>query len=305
MKIPFLKLVLFVVFTMPLAACNIVTPTIPAATIPPEVPTLAPQDTPVQVTLPPLSTDTAVPTLAPVITETPAASATPLPVATDTPTAPPQADVVPLQVTTQTISEELQTPPLIIDIQYPVFSDAAGNLAEGLNQQVKDLADGLVVDFRQQVTQNTPPPDLQTGPNGLNVRYDVTYNTGRLVSIYFPISVYYSGAAHPLPYSVTITYDVIDNHPVQLADLFQPGADYLTVLSQQSIASLQAQDMLGWDSGAQPQAENFKSWNLTPDGLRITFDPYQVNAYALGYIQVVLPWSDLSSILASQYTALP
>ncbi len=50
-------------------------------------------------------------------------------------------------------------------------------------------------------------------------------------------------------------------------------------------------------SGAQPTPENYGNWNITPDGLLITFDEYQVAAYAAGPQEVVVPYTELQSVI--------
>lgn len=283
--------VLLLVALLTLTACNIPTPT--AAV--------------------PVATDTAAstateaiesPTDTPAATEPPAATETsaPPPV-TDTPE--PQTDARPLTVTTQTIYEESQEPPMVMDIEYPEFSDANGQPVEGLNVLVDELVDRQISEFQAMVNDIEPVEDTAAGPHGLHIRYEVRHNDGGLVSIYFQLSTYSRGAAHPLPFSETLTYDVAQNRAVQLGDLFQPGVDYLTVLSQRSIEDLTNQGVLSWDDGAQPLPENFKSWNVITEGLHITFDPYAVSPYALGYQNVVLPWDSLTEILNVDLPYLP
>jgi hypothetical protein len=51
------------------------------------------------------------------------------------------------------------------------------------------------------------------------------------------------------------------------------------------------------EEGAGPKIENYHSWNITPMGLKITFDPYQVGAYAVGEHVIVVPYSVLKPII--------
>lgn len=209
-----------------------------------------------------------------------------------------QPAAAPFQVATETIKEENNQPPSPygIDLEYPRFSGAPEPAADDLNQQVNELVTRQRTEFDEMVKTPTPV-EFQTGPHGLNMRYEVRYNDGKYVSIYFQISLYNSGAAHPLPYSETLTYDVGNQRVLQLGDLFQPGSDYLTVLSEKSIASLHSQDITGGEEGAAPVENNYRNWNLSPDGLLITFDPYQVAAYARGYVPILIPWAELGDIL--------
>jgi hypothetical protein len=205
----------------------------------------------------------------------------------------------PFEVRTEILKEERSEPPspYVIDLEYPQFHGTPQSAAEGLNQHVNEIVARQRAGFDEMVSMPTPA-EFQVGPHGFYMRYEVHYNDGKYVSIYFLLSLYSSGAAHPLPYSETLTYDAASERVLQLADLFQPGSDYLTVLSEKSIASLQSRDITGGESGAVPIAENYRNWNLSPDGLLITFDPYQVAPYAAGYQTILIPWAELSDILA-------
>jgi hypothetical protein len=227
-----------------------------------------------------------------VLTATPPANITPAPTQ--------QVEFIPLQVTTGRIQEESQDPSAILDIEYPVFSSTDGYPVEGINQEVKSILNRQVDEFRKTIQEQEQIPELQAYPNSLYIRYEMRQNAEGLVSIYFPMSFYSQGAAHPLPFSETLTYDLKQNRRLELVDLFKPGTDYLSLLSQYSIEDLKRQDVLMWEEGAQPQPENFKSWNITPEGLVITFDPYQVTAYAMGYQKVILPWHALADVLIQE-----
>ena len=89
---------------------------------------------------------------------------------------------------------------------------------------------------------------------------------------------------------------------LKLSDLFQPNSNYLKLLSGYCFTTLQKELGEGIDGkwlgdGAGPKADNYKSWNVTPDGLQITFDAYQVAAYALGPQEVIVPYSALKAII--------
>jgi len=84
--------------------------------------------------------------------------------------------------------------------------------------------------------------------------------------------------------------------------LFQPNSGYLKIISAYCVTALTKQ--LGDDvdanwlkEGAAPKAENYDSWNITPDGLQITFDAYQVAAYALGPQEIIVPYSALKAVI--------
>jgi hypothetical protein len=164
-----------------------------------------------------------------------------------------------LQVQTETVKEESKTPPspYVIDLEYPLFSGAPDSAAAGLNQQVQEVVARQRASFEAMV--KTTPADLQVGPHGLYMSYEVRHNDGKYVSLYFSLSTYSSGAAHPLPYSETLTYDVAQQRTLALGDLFKPGSDYLGVISQKCLAWLQSQFITGGEAGAAATPENYRN----------------------------------------------
>ena len=87
------------------------------------------------------------------------------------------------------------------------------------------------------------------------------------------------GSLHPYTTSKSFNYDLGRNTTVRLADLFNSNSNYLKVISAhcvRELEKLETDDIYGEiESGAGPKLENFHSWNITPAGLKITFDPYQ------------------------------
>ena len=49
--------------------------------------------------------------------------------------------------------------------------------------------------------------------------------------------------------------------------------------------------------GAGPTAKNYESWTITPRGLGINFDSYQVAPYAAGPQFVMVPYSTLKDLI--------
>ena len=130
----------------------------------------------------------------------------------------------------------------------------------------------------------------------MSVSYEVTAADKDFISVLF--SFYeYLGGAHPNTTTESFNYDLNRNAPLSLADLFTPNSNYLKVISDYTIKELKLDTVSGVENGAGPKIENFHSWNITPAGLKITFDPYQVGPYAAGAHEVVVPYSVLKPII--------
>jgi len=106
--------------------------------------------------------------------------------------------------------------------------------------------------------------------------------------------------------TTVVNYDVKNGKKLALGDLFNPKSNYLSVISTYCIKDLRDQakrdkeSMLDEDmmkSGASPRADNYQACSITKKGLWITFDPYQVAAYAAGPQYVLVPYSALKDII--------
>lgn len=166
------------------------------------------------------------------------------------------------------------------------------------NQQMAALVQQEVDAFKQGLSM------LPAEPAGMGSYLEINFEQmsppGNLLSILFAVNFYSNGAAHPNTYYCTSTYDLEAGSFLTLDQLFLPGADYLGPISDYCKAELAARDIAydpAFAAGAEPTAENYRNWNVTPDGLLIIFDPYQVAAYAAGGQFVTIPYADLQSII--------
>jgi hypothetical protein len=191
-----------------------------------------------------------------------------------------------------------------IETALPQLAGAGEARVEKFNQAVTNLVAARAGEFKKGVDEmareeaaakqeaKSPAP-----PNSLGVSYEITAANKDFVSVLF--SFYeYAGGAHPNITTESFNYDLNRNAPVSLADLFTPNSNYLKVISDYSIRELKKLDTVSdAEEGAGPKIENFHSWNITPAGLKITFDRYQVGAYAVGEHEVVIPYSVLKPII--------
>jgi Protein of unknown function (DUF3298)/Deacetylase PdaC len=191
-----------------------------------------------------------------------------------------------------------------IDTAMPQLAAAGDARVEKFNQAVTNLVAPRTGEFIKVADETAreeaaAKQDAKSSlpPNSLSVSYEVTAANKDFISVMF--SFYeYLGGAHPNTITESFNYDLNRNAPVSLADLFTPNSNYLKVISDYAIKELKKLDTVsGVENGAGPKIENFHSWNITPAGLKITFDPYQVGPYAAGPHKVVVPYSVLKPII--------
>ena len=167
-----------------------------------------------------------------------------------------------------------------------------------------------VAAFKSSETATEPdaPSDLpaETGDSTQDIGYEIRYATDDLISVEFSEDSYSRGAAHGNQLTSVLNYDVKNGKKLVLADLFNPKSNYLSVISAYCTRDLKQQaqknkeTMLSDDtiqSGASARTDNYKAWAITRKGLWITFDPYQVAAYAAGPQYVLVPYSALKDII--------
>ena len=190
-----------------------------------------------------------------------------------------------------------KSPDYTLKAQTPFLQRSEDLRVTNFNNEMALLTQEEIAKFRDNLVQIVPLP----GSTGS--AYDQTYKLlsapGNLLSFKFEIYINITGAAHPNTHSRTVTYDLETGADVRLEQLFLPGSDYLGTIANFCIAQLKTRNIgfEAFSSGADPLPENYGSWNVTPDGLLITFDPYQVAAYAAGPQDVIVPYAELKSII--------
>lgn len=217
------------------------------------------------------------------------------PAASPTPTAPvtyPAPVVVPVE-----ISEVLASPPLTITARYPRVDAPGDPRYAALNRAAENLVRQQVESFRGEVTAPGFKPEPTVPGSFISISYEVLYGQNGLVSLLFTTHYYLSGAAHPNQSGTSLNFDLAQGKPLTLADLFDPSSAYLTALRDYCLQDLKAQQTLAWGENLTASPKTFTTWNIQPDGLRISFDPYIVAPYAAGPQKVLIPYAALKAYI--------
>ncbi len=239
-------------------------------------------------------------------------TATPAPVPTDTAMPPPtQITAAPETATPEPLSrratlgsvhfeESGLAPNYTITSETPNLTGVDDPRAAAFNATAEDIVQNDINEFKASLKYQPAVPI--TSGSFIDVSYEVVSPPGDVLSIIFRTLGYGDGAAHPFHNSQTLTYDLESGTQISLEQIFMPGTDYLQALSDYCKAELSGRDITfeAFSSGADPTPENYRNWNLTPGGLMITFDEYQVAPYAAGAQTVVIPYAVLNSILDPQ-----
>ena len=197
--------------------------------------------------------------------------------------------------------EDSQSPLYKITSQTPSLTGSDDPRVNNFNAEMTALGNKAVADFKQNLLGMNLPA-VSEG-SSFNVQYKLLSPPGNVLSLKFEMDGYVSGAAHPYHLSQTVNYDLGKGKDIALIDLFLPNSDYLETIASYCSAQLKTRDIGfedGFTQGADPTPDNYRNWNITPDGLLITFDEYQVAAYAAGPQTVVVPYSELKGLIDPQ-----
>lgn len=113
-----------------------------------------------------------------------------------------------------------------------------------------------------------------------------------------------SSATGPITTVETLNYDLATGQRIVLEDIFLDSTSAMSAVSDLAPGLLKGQ--LGADynaalvsEGTSPLMSNWDHWALTKNGLKITFNAYQVTTHGGALPSVVVSWSSLSSVLNS------
>lgn len=219
-----------------------------------------------------------------------------------------------VEITSKPIKEKNKKLKYEVAVAYPQLTGSVDPNYEKFNRAVRSMINRKVSDFKKEMTPSedeatpdeNPSLDESLGSD-VTIWYEVALAKDDLISIEFTVSSYSAGAAHPNSYTEVVNFDLKSGKLLKLADLFLPGAKYLQALSTNSIQALKKkmktqgeESMLDDDwvqKGAAPELTNYDNWTITRKGLGITFDPYQVAAYAAGPQTVLVPYSALKDLI--------
>ena len=186
-----------------------------------------------------------------------------------------------------------------IKVQYPEFSGVSN--AAILNANIRDNVMNQVTQFKSDEAANAIKE--LSAKSSFQIEYSVGMLTADIASVKFTTFYYIRGMAHPATQIWTVNYDFMDGKPIDIEDLFDPGADYLHALQAAAkpaiTQKLQAEDAYipdFVDQGTAPKAVNYSSFTLRKDKLTIIFNQYQVAPGAAGDSSIEIPFSAFASV---------
>lgn len=178
-------------------------------------------------------------------------------------------------------------------IYYPAFGSTA------IDRIFQDFAEKIGHEFEEDASEPEGEEDAAyMSQIELTGFYTLSKPSPNIISVTFNIYDY-MGGAHGQIRIYALNYNLDTGKPVTFADLFANPAKALEILSTLSAQKLRTsmgddveEEMLA--DGVRPVEENFSAIALTPDGINVEFQPYQVGPWAIGAQRVEISLSDLA-----------
>lgn len=162
--------------------------------------------------------------------------------------------------------------------------------AQNFQQYCREELFALAVDQYDYAMENGYPIRMYEAV----LAYHITYNETGMLSLYFD-QYEFSGGAHGNTIRNSQTWNLQTGHRICLGQLFY-RPDYKETLIAQIIAQIEEQMASGinyyFDDYIQNVAYNFNPCNfyLTPNGVVIYFQQYEIAPYASGIPEFIIPY---------------
>lgn len=193
-----------------------------------------------------------------------------------------------IQVATATEKEDTDT--YTVDAKYPQFGIAS------IDADIKAAVEGALSEFKNDVALGPPPPDSAVLQYEFQSMFDSAYVGPDVVSAKLIVSTY-MGGAHGNAVVYGLNYDRETGAELMLEDALAMVGLTLEEVAAQAKAELSAK--LGSDiispEGADPTAENYNTFTVSPDKVTFIFQIYQVAPYAAGPQEVSFARIDVAS----------
>lgn len=225
-------------------------------------------------------------------------------------------DAGPFQVFTDKLEEEWRgAPGHDIKIEFPKFeSTVYPDIAKELTTIFAGRAAQTLTESRQkpweQCLETFPEDDEFPPANGRWDSFGIVYASPKILSLAYNVGWYGAGAAHSNLYFQTYNFVIQQRlYPVSFDDFFKNEPTVIARLSELCIAALcreywsrtgskpDEEQLKHFQSGAGPDASNFRAFTVSCDHFTFLFSPYQVSCYAMGSWSVDVSFYDLLDVL--------
>lgn len=127
-----------------------------------------------------------------------------------------------------------------------------------------------------------------------------------VVAVELHTSQYFTGAAHGIPATLFLNWQISSSHALRLDDILIPGrrADYVNVLRDAHQQWLAKNEDAKRDPAAYDRMWPFQETDniaLTREGLLAKYDAYSIAPYSQGEPELLLPWARLRGVIKPEF----
>ncbi len=184
-------------------------------------------------------------------------------------------------------------------IEYPELEGIADlKVQEKINEKLKEY---FIRETEETIPSNETEEYFQDNRIGFAVDKNKDLLIVRLDGYSYPI-----GAAHGMPYQEYYHIDLKTGNFYSLKDLFKSGAKYadrLTSLIRKQIElnlKIKDEDLSFYYLEEKPTVTGATGFTVTGDALQVYFAPYEIAAYAAGFVTFDIPYGQISDLIDSK-----
>ncbi|WP_448535247.1 DUF3298 and DUF4163 domain-containing protein [Pseudothermotoga sp.] len=200
-------------------------------------------------------------------------------------------DLIELKILEKRFENEL----IKVDLRIPWLKIAKDvEFSKSFNGEIEERFTLLVNRVLEDAKWVQNDPILSSSlPYSLWSRTIVTYLSGELLSCVIYVS-HYTGGAHEHLNVFSYTVDLVEHRILKLKDLFKESFDYEGRIKQYLIEQIKSQPEAflpnAIDELRQLDVEQL-AFTVSKVGLTLYFPPYVVSPFALGILDITIPWS--------------
>lgn len=204
---------------------------------------------------------------------------------------------------------------VIFNIEYIKLNEERLNCANVINAEIEGVFDAEIQDRLESASYYTKEDAEADGLMYVNY-LDVTYNfleLGEVYSVIYYFNSYSTGAAHPITYSRTYTYNREDCQKVEIEKIFDSNLNYIEIINAEIVKQLCAPNIPSesnceyvslfdsYNNSLKVIGENIfnkgtTQFALSQYGLYVQFWEYDFYG-ASGSELILLPWITLEDVL--------
>ncbi len=195
------------------------------------------------------------------------------------------------------------TPVLSVSILYPKLTlrrcpYAQDSINAQIQAQVRDFLDYVSGDLYQQAIATYRESQENEFPFHLYeaiLQYEITYNQHCCLSLYRD-QYTFTGGAHGSTIRSSDTWSLISGRSIPLSDFFPAGQDYRESLINQMIEQASKNPEVFFEDYQDLIAKYFNEehYYLTPSGVAIYYQQYEIAPYSTGIVVFSIPYMDPS-----------